>query len=151
MRLVALLLAACTPITSRPAFLPYPQALVAIVDYSAPQIVPEAMGWLASQGLRVEWSSPRDGYVETAWFNVRTRNSMTGQGDPGDLLDTVKLRCWVDPNAPGKSQLTVEAVYRPMLDPSRSERDLEVIVPEGSDGHRIAAQLIEAMKQKFGS
>jgi hypothetical protein len=151
MRLVALLLAACTPITSRPAFLPYPQALVAIVDASAPQIVPETMGWLASQGLRVEWSSPQDGYVETAWFNVRTRNSMTGQGDPGDLLDTVKLRCWVDPNAPGKSQLTVEAVYRPMLDPSRPERDLEVMVPEGSDGHRIAAQLIEAMKQKFGS
>jgi hypothetical protein len=151
MRLVALLLAACTPITSRPAFLPYPQALVAIVDASAPQIVPETMGWLASQGLRVEWSSPQDGYVETAWFNVRTRNSMTGQGDPGDLLDTVKLRCWIDPNVPGKSQLTVEAVYRPMLDPSRSERDLEVIVPEGSDGHRIAAQLIEAMKQKFGS
>jgi hypothetical protein len=145
------LLAACTPITSRPAFLPYPQALVAIVDASAPRIVPEAMGWLASQGLRVEWSSPQDGYVETAWFNVRTRNSTTGQGDPGDLLDTVKLRCWVDPNAPGKSQLTVEAVYRPMLDPSRPERDLEVMVPEGSDGHRIAAQLIEAMKQKFGS
>jgi hypothetical protein len=89
--------------------------------------------------------------VETAWFNVRTRNSMTGQGDPGDLLDTVKLRCWVDPNAPGKSLLTVEAVYRPMLDPSRLERDLEVMVPQGSDGHRIAAQLIEAMKQKFGS
>lgn len=150
-RLSALLLSACTPITSRPAFLPYPQALVAIVEAPPPRIVPEAMGWLASQGLRVEWSSPQDGYVETAWFNVRTRNSMTGTGDPGDLLDTVKLRCWVDPNAPGKSQLTVEAVYRPMLDPSRPERDLEVIVPQGSEGHRIAAQLIEAMKQKFGS
>ena len=145
------LLAACTPITSRPAFLPYPEALVAIVDAPAPRIVPEAMAWLASQGLRVEWSSPRDGYVETAWFNVRTRRSMTGQGDPGDLLDTVKLCCWVDPNAPGKSLLAVEAVYRPMLDPSRPERDLEVMVPQGSDGHRIAAQLIEAMKQKFGS
>ena len=148
---IVVLLAACTPITSRPAFLPYPQALVAVVDAPAPRIVPEAMGWLASQGLRVEWSSPQDGYVETAWYNVRTHRSMTGQGDPGDLLDTVKLRCWIDPNAPGKSQLTVEAVYRPMLDPSRPERDLEVTVPEGSDGHRIAAQLIEAMKQKFGS
>jgi hypothetical protein len=37
-----------------------------------------------------------------------------------------------------------------MLDPSRPERDLEVIVPQGSEGHRIAAQLIEAMRQKFG-
>lgn len=150
-RLSALLLAACTPITSRPAFLPYPQALVAIVEAPAPRIVPEAMGWLANEGLRVEWSSPQDGYVESAWFNVRTRASTTGQTDPGALLDTIKLRCWVDPNAPGKSQLTVEAVYRPMLDPSRPARDLEVIVPQGSEGHRIAVQLIEAMKQKFGS
>ncbi|MGH7614181.1 MAG: hypothetical protein ACREMW_09120 [Gemmatimonadales bacterium] len=148
---IVVLLAACTPITSRPAFLPYPQAPVGIIEAPAPRIVPEAMGWLANEGLRVEWSSPQDGYVETAWFNVRTRNSMTGQGDPGALLDTIKLRCWVDPNAPGKSQLTVEAVYRPILDPSRSERDLEVIVPQGSEGHRIAVQLIEAMKQKFGS
>jgi hypothetical protein len=87
-RIAMVLLAACTPITSRPAFLPYPQALVAIVDAPAPRIVPEAMGWLANEGLRVEWSSPQDGYVETAWFNVRTRNSSTGQGDPGALLDT---------------------------------------------------------------
>jgi len=144
------LLLACTPVTTRPAFLPYPQALVAIVDAPAQRVVPEAMGWLTSQGMRVEWSSTRDGYVETAWFNLRTRQSTMGEADPGDLLATVKIRCWADPNIPGKSQLTVEAVYRPVLDPSRPERDLEVIVPQGSDGYRIAEQLIEAMKQRFG-
>lgn len=148
--LALLLVAACTPATTRPDFLPFPQALVGVLDASAAQIVPEAVGWLVSQGLRVEWSSPQDGYVETAWFNLRTRQSVDRGAEPGDLLDTIKLRCWADPNAPGKSQLTVEAVYRPMLDPSRPERDLEVIVPEGSDGHRLAEQLLDAMKQKFG-
>ena len=145
------LLAACTPATTRPAFLPYPQALVAVVDATPAQVVPEAVGWLVSQGLRAEWSSPQDGYVETAWYNVRTRQSAEGQTDPGDLLSTIKIRCWADPNAPGKSQLTVEAIYRPMLDPSRPERDLEMIVPQGSEGYRIAQQLIDAMKQKFGT
>jgi hypothetical protein len=37
-----------------------------------------------------------------------------------------------------------------MLDPSRPERDLEEVVPQGSDGYRLAQQLIDAMKQRFG-
>lgn len=131
--------------------MPYPQAQVAVVDAPPAQVVPEAVGWLVSQGLRVQWSSPQDGYVETAWYNVRTRQSVEGQTEPGDLLNTVKIRCWADPNVPGKSQLTVEAVYRPLLDPSQPERDLERVVPQGSDGYRIAQQLIDAMKQKFGT
>ncbi len=145
-----LFLFACSPATTRPSFLPYPQALVAVVDAPAATIVPEAVGWLVSQGFRADWSSPGDGYVETAWFNVRTRQSVQG-ANPGDLLHTIKIRCWADPNVPGKSQLTVEAIYRPILDPSRPERDLEIIVPQGSDGFRIAQQLIDAMTQKFGT
>lgn len=150
-RLSAICVAAsCTPVTTRPPFLPSPQAVVVVVDAPPPRVVPEAVGWLTNQGLRVEWSSPRDGYVETAWYNLRTRASTFGETDPGDLLTTVKIRCWADPYTPGKSQITVEAVYRPMLDPSRPERDLEVVVPQGSEGYRIAAQLTEAMKQRFG-
>jgi len=143
-------LAACTPVTTRPPFLPSPQALVAVVDAPPPSVVPEVVGWLTSQGLRVEWSSARDGYVETSWYNVRTHASTSGDSDPGDLMSTVKIRCWADPYLPSKSQITVEAVYRPTLDPSRQERDLEVVVPTGSDGHRIAQQLVDALKQKLG-
>jgi hypothetical protein len=144
-------LAACTPVTTRPQFLPSPQALVIVLDAPPARVVPEAVGWLASQGLQAQWSSPQDGYVETAWFNLRTHTSVFGDGDPGDLLSTVKIRCWADPYVPGKTQLTVEAVYRPLLDPSRPERDLEETVPEGSEGHRIAQQLIDALKQKYGT
>ena len=144
-------LTACTPVTTRPAFLPYPEALVAVVNAPPGRVVPEATGWLTSKGMRVERSSLRDGYVEAAWFNVRSRRSSTGDGDPGELLPTVKLRCWVDPNVPGKSQLTVEAVYRPWLDPSRTERDLEVIAPQESEGGRLAEALLAAMKQRFGT
>lgn len=150
-RAIALLaFAACTPVTTRPGFMPYPQAQVSIIDAAAPRLVPEMVGWLSSQGLKVQWSSPEDGYVETAWYNLRTHNSTFGDAEPGDLLNTVKIRCWADPNVPGKSQLTVEAVYRPALDPSRPERDLEVIAPQGSEGDRIATGLAEAMKKRFG-
>lgn len=144
------MIAACTPVTTRPPFLPSPQSLVQVLDAPPPQVVPEAVGWLTSQGLRVEWSSAKDGYVETAWYNVRTHASTSGAADPGDLMNTVKIRCWADPYLPSKSQITVEAVYRPTLDPSRQERDLEVVVPTGSDGYRIAQQLVDALKQKLG-
>ena len=130
--------------------MPYPQAKVSVIDAPAPRLVPEMVGWLSSQGLQVQFSNPEDGYVETAWYNVRTRTSTFGDAEPGDLLNTVKIRCWADPNVPGKSQLTVEAVYRPTLDPSRPERDLEIVSPQGSEGDRLAAALADAMKKRFG-
>ena len=143
-------LVSCTPITTRPPFLPSPQALSAVLDAAPANVVPEAVAWLTNQGVPVERSSQRDAYVETAWYNLRTKAARRGESDPGDLLQTIKIRCWTDPNAPGKSQLIVEVVYRPVMDPSRQERDLEVVVPTGSEGHQIAEQLVEAMKQKFG-
>jgi len=151
LRTLVLALLACNPASTRPAFLPYPQALTSIVNAPTDQVVPELDAWLNGEGLRVEWTSPQDGYVETAWFNTSTRQSVTGTSDPGDLLATIKIRCWVDPYTPGKSQLTVEAVYRPILDPSRMERDLEVIVPEASAGYELAHRLLEAMQKKLGT
>jgi len=148
---ILVLCLACNPATTRPAFLPYPQALTTIVDAPTETVVPELDAWLSGQGLRVEWTSAQDGYVETAWYNTTTHQSVTGTHDPGDLLATIKIRCWVDPYTPGKSQLTVEAVYRPILDPSRMERDLEVIVPEASPGYDVAHQLLEATQKKFAS
>jgi hypothetical protein len=145
-----LLVLGCTPATTRPPFLPSPRAPVAVVAAPAAEVVPEAVSWLVSQGLQVARSSTKDGYVETAWFDVRTRGS-SRRGDPGDLLNTIKIRCWADPYVRGKSQLTVEAIYRPVLDPSRPERDLEVIVPQESAGSHIPEQLIEAMTKKFGT
>jgi hypothetical protein len=150
-RTVVLFLIACNPASTRPAFLPNPQALTSIVGASNDQVVPYLNSWLAGEGFRVEWSNVIDGYVESAWFNTTTRLNTTGTSDPGDLLATIKIRCWVDPYTPGKSQLTVEAVYRPSLDPSRTERDLEVIVPEGSTGYELAHRLVEATQKKFGS
>ena len=75
----------------------------------------------------------QDAYVETAWSG------------------TFKIRCWADPDAPGKSRLTVEAVYRPVLDPSRTERDLEVLVPAEHEGAKLVDRMIDEMKKKLGT
>jgi len=142
--------AACSPVTTRPAFQPLPEALVLTLEAPPPRITAAAVEWLTGEGLRVARSNTIDGYVETDWYDTRAKRTHGGMGDVPDLAVTVKLRCWADPDVPGRTRLTVEPVYRPRYDPSRTERDLEVAVPDSSGGHRIAQRLLDALKQKYG-
>lgn len=143
-------LAACSPVTTRPAFQPLPEALVTTLNAPPARVSAAAATWLAGEGLTIAHTSPQDGYVETAWYDTRTKATHRGAGDVPDLAATVKLRCWADPDVPGHTRLTVEPVYRPRYDPSRVERDLEIAVPESHDGHKIAQRLLDALKQKYG-
>ena len=148
---VCLFAAACTPTTTRPDFLPLPEAPSVVLYARPPRVAAEVQAWLAAQGLQVELANLQDAYVETAWFEPRSKRSIRGDRDPGDLAGTFKIRCWADPDAPGKSRLTVEAVYRPVLDPSRPERDLEVLVPPGHEGTKLVDRMIDELKKKLGT
>jgi hypothetical protein len=139
--LIALLCAACNPATTRPSFAPYPEALHAVINAPPAQVTDEAKAWLAAQGPAVQRASPLDGFLETGWYDAT---------DSSAAPIRVKIRVWADPDVPGKSRLTVEAVYRPMEDPSRTERDLEVAVPEDSAGQRLAQRLLKALIEKLG-
>ena len=67
-----------------------------------------------------------------------------------NLDATVKIRFWADPWVPGQTRLTVEPVYRPRYDPSRVERELEVIVPKEHEGYKIAQRFVDKQKERFG-
>src|SRR5438034_1439809 len=143
--------AACTPVTTRPDFLPDPQASRVVLDARPERVTPEIAALVAAESLRVERANVRDGYVETAWYDTRSHRSFRGARDVPDLAATVKIRCWADPYVPGQTRLTVEAVYRPRYDPSRTERDLEVIVPKDHAGRALADSLMAALKKRFGT
>jgi len=148
--MVAIALAACNPASSRPGFMPYPEDVSVLLPGSVPAIASAVGAWMASQGMHTEWVSTEDGYVESTWYNTDTHLSTSGTGDLGTTMATFKVRVWVDPDAPGKSKMTVEAVYRPLLDPSRTERDLERNAPPGSGGAVLVQNLIDEMQHKFG-
>jgi len=148
---VVMALAACNPASSRPGFAPYPEDLSILLTGPVSGITSDVAGWFESQGIHTEWISAEDGYVETTWYNTDTHQSTAGTGDIGALQATFKIRVWVDPDAPGKSKMTVEAVYRPALDPSRTERDLERSAPPGSGGAGVVQRLLDEMQKKFGS
>ena len=147
---ICLLLAACTPVTTRPDFFPYPEAPILILDARPERVTRELATLVPAESLRIERMNARDGYLETAWYDAKTGRSFAGARDLPDLPASVKIRCWADPYVPGQTRLTVEAVYRPRYDPSLPERDLEVIVPKDHPGSGIAGRLIEKAKQRVG-
>lgn len=136
-----MVLTACNPATTRPSFAPYPEALHAVINASPARVTEEARAWLTAQGPTVQHASPVDGFLETAWYDATDSASTPGR---------VKIRLWADPDVPGKSRVAVEAVYRPIEDPSRTPRDLELAVPEGSAGQRLAEGLMKALSEKLG-
>ncbi len=145
------LFAACSPVSTRPAFAPFPEATAVVLDAPPLRVLGEVRSWLTDAGLRLDRASVEDRFVETAWYDTRTKQSESGRGEGLDERSTVKIRCWIDPDAPGKSKLTVEAVVRPLRDPSRTERDLEVIAPADHEGRKLVNRLLEAVKKKLGT
>ena len=125
--------AACTPATTRPPFGPVPEALHAILNAPPAVVTREAQALLTADTIAVRFVSLRDAFLETREF-----------------AGTHRLRLWADPDVPGKARVTVEAVYRPQEDPSRTQRGLERAAPAGSAGQLRAERLLAALKEKLG-
>jgi hypothetical protein len=145
-----LLVAACDPRSTRPSFMPIPQADTLILRGPPGRIAAEAASWLTAQGVPVERWSERDAYVETSWYDTTTKRARRGEGDLGRLLTSVKIRCWADPGPPGQTRITVEAVYRPSYDPSQRPRDREVAVPPQSGGSGLVERMLVDLNKRLG-
>ena len=129
----ALWLAACTPATTRPSFAPVPEALHAVINARPPDVTQTAAQLLRADTIGVHFMSARDAFLETDEF-----------------AGTYRLRLWADPDVPGKARVTIEAVFRPAADPSRTARDLERASSPGSPGQLRAERLLAALKDKLG-
>lgn len=146
-----LLAAACNPATTRPDFRPLPQAPSALLTARREQIIPVLATFVEAESLRVRRASAVDGYLETDWYDLRTRRSYRDSHSIPDLAHTVKIRCWTDPYVPSQAILTIEAVYRPRYDPSLAERELEALVPRDHAGQALVEALLTRARERFGS
>jgi len=147
---ILVLLAACTPITTRPDFRPDPRALLVTLDARPERVTAVLDSLVRAETLAVAHSNVRDGYVETAWYDTQAHGTRRHEREITNLGATVKIRFWADPWVPGQTRLTVEPVYRPRYDPSRVERELEVIVPKEHEGYRLAQRFVDKLKERFG-
>ncbi|HTS87580.1 MAG TPA: hypothetical protein VMG41_03745 [Gemmatimonadales bacterium] len=134
----------CKPTTARPYFPPVTGAAQAEIQLPPRSATSALADVLKSDSLPVTKVEPRDGYVETAWFDAVTRK-------PADRRilgpDVVRVRAWVDGTRPGYSRLTVETVYRPLADPSLAPRELDRQVPADHPvGKRMEQIVTELVK-----
>jgi hypothetical protein len=114
-------------------------------------VIPALADLVKAESLRVRRANPRDGYLETDWYDTRTHRSFRNDAAVRDMSHTVKLRCWADPYVPGQTILTVEVAYRLRQDPSRNGRDLEILAAGGQPGDTLAGKLLAQLKQRLGA
>ena len=88
----------------------------------------------------------QDGYLETPWFDAAT-GTLTDDRRLGP--EVVRLRAWIDTGAPRHSYLTVELVYRPLADPSRSQRQLDQQVANDHPAAERLGRALEALTARY--
>lgn len=126
---MAALAGGCNPYSRRPLLLPYPEALRQEVEFTISTATIRLSDALAEQRIPLSKVYPRDGWLESPWFEAATGRPAAG---PALSDSIVRLRLWVEPARPRHSLVTIEVVYVDRIDPSRSERELEQPVPKGN-------------------
>jgi hypothetical protein len=137
----ATLLAGCKAGTTRPYYPPLTGAAQTEIELGVRETTEALADVLRGDSLPVIKVEPRDGFVETAWFDVRDKRPATGRHLGQDV---VQVRAWADPSRPGHSRLVVETVFRPLADPSLSSRELDRQVPPD---HPIARRVTEILTE----
>lgn len=133
------LLAACQLATTRPSFEPLPEARHADVSLRRAEATERLAEALREDSIPLTRVEPRDGYLESPWFDAATGRVVSG-GRPGP--DVVRVRGWVEPARVRQSEVRVEAVFRRAHDPSLPERELERSV---APDHPVLARVDTAL------
>jgi hypothetical protein len=137
----------CHPTTTRPDFLPVPEAAVAEVELFVREATLALALALDADSIPVSRTEAADGWLETGWFNATTL-APTNQRIIGP--EVVKLRAFVDPGRANHSIVTIEIVYRPLADPSRPPRLLEHQVPADHPVALRVAGTVQRLLEEYG-
>lgn len=103
---------------------------------------------LKADSIPVQKVRLRDGYIETPWFDARTGRPLGRRRAIGPGV--VRIRAWADPARPGSSQLTVETLYRPLVDPSLPPRELEREVRRDHPVAKRVENVLLGLVKRFG-
>jgi hypothetical protein len=116
------LVSGCQLATTRPPFEPLPEARHADLALPRGEATARVAEALREDSIPLARVEPRDGYMESAWFEAET-----GRVVPGGRLGArvVRVRGWIEPVRVRQSELRMEAVFRRTWDPSLPERELE--------------------------
>ena len=141
--------AACGAVNERPYLNPLPNAVVDTVHSLAAALITEIETLVIAEGMEIQRSSPREGYLETKWYD--TEAGRTGGGRTRDPHSVVRLRFFASPIGEELTELTAEAVMRHTLDPSLPERENERMVSRDHPGDALLNRVLTAVEEHFGA
>ncbi len=130
----------------RPVWGPLPGSVAVHLDAAPDAVITAAEREVRAAGLKVVAIAADEGYLETEWYDVLTKRTVSARAM--DLDHIVKLRLYADPTA-GKTRLVAECVRRIAFDPSEPERDLERMVPDSTPQHALLDSLVARLKVVF--
>lgn len=145
--LLLVLAVCCRATTARPSFTPFPSAASAEVELDIPAATRALAETLAKDSIALASIKEADGYIDSGWLDAATLER-TGKRPLGS--DVVRVRAWVNPAKEFWSELVVEATYRPLEDPSRPGRELEVILPPDHPLQRRIVGSLRKLIEQYG-
>lgn len=143
---LAALIVACFPYTTRPSLDPLPGAPTAEVHLGPAAATERLAEALRNDSIPVTRVEPRDGYLQTPWFDAAT-GSPTARSPLGPGV--VRVRGWVDPGRYGHSEMRVEIAYRVQRDPSVPGRELERLAPVDHPVRLKVQAALDSLAQRF--
>ena len=143
----ALLLLSCRATTARPYYLPLPAASVGEVELEIPEATRALAEALAVDSIALRVIKERDGFIDSGWLDGTTLEHTSARPLGTDV---VRVRAWVNPAKQFWSELVVEVSYRPIADPSRPERELDVALPEDHPLQRRIGGVLRKMIERYG-
>ena len=140
---LALLTVACGAGGVRPRFEPFPQAISDTFPLSPDSAIVMIGEILAAEGVEIQHIRPREGYVESKWFDVGAGRAVSASSIDTDSV--VRFRFWTDPATPGMSLVVGEVVRRRVIDPSQPEREIEQPVPADHPATELLQRMLAAL------
>jgi hypothetical protein len=134
------ILSGCSPATTRPPYDPLPAAPRIELELARTDAIDRVAEALRADSVPVARVETRDGFLETPWFDPATGLALRGLPVGPDA---VRIRAWADPGRPYHSEVTLEAVMRPVDDPSMPGRSLERLLPAS---HPMTARIDSMLK-----
>jgi hypothetical protein len=143
--LLALLLS-CQPYTTRPAFEPLPTAAEAFVDQDVSRTTTLLSEGLAAESIPVSRVEPKDGYVETPWFNPFTGVASTAR-PLGDSV--VRVRAWVNAYGEERASVHAETAMRTVANPALPPRELDQQAPPDNPAAVRVARVLATLARRY--
>lgn len=145
---VVSLVAACAG-GIRPGYEPFPQAVGDTVRALPPAVVQALASAIVSEGLRIQWQSATEGYVETQWYDLVNRQN--GSFDRSAIERFVRLKFYVDPVGTDQAAIFGEALSLRTTDPSVMPREAEMMLPAGHAGRVVLDRVMRTAMTNLGT